>query len=164
MERVPKVGYYDLKEQLIPALAQAGHAIRPVSLMPRHIRMGDLEGWLAAIRFMGGGVHPDAQVATDVRMEGTVCVLKQASIEPGASIRDSMIMEGACVESEAVVARSVVGPGMKIKKGNRIIDGILMNTYLESEDVDGIAPIATGTGRLSLVRTSRASTDEGNLK
>ena len=87
--------------------------------------------------------------------EGTVCVLKGAIVKSNASIRDSLIMEGACIESEAVVARSVVGPGMRIKKGHRIIDGILMNTYSDRPHTDGIAPIATGTGRLRPTRRTQ---------
>ena len=157
LEKVPQVGYFDLKEQLVPALANAGHVVRPVVLMPRHIRLENLDGWLSAIRTMEGGVHPEADVSPAARIEGTVCVLKDAIVKSNASIRDSLIMEGACIESEAVVARSVVGPGMRIKKGHRIIDGILMNTYSDRSHRDGIAPIAIGTGRLRPIRRAHVS-------
>lgn len=161
LDHVPRIGYFDLKEQLISSLANAGHVVRPVVLMPRHLRLADLEGWLGALRFFDGGVHPESDVSADARLEGLVCIMQSATIQSGAAIRDSLVMEGAIVESDTVVARSVVGPGMRIEQGHRIIDGILIKRLDIHNFSDGIAPVAIGTGRLRTGSEQVNSDSEG---
>jgi bifunctional N-acetylglucosamine-1-phosphate-uridyltransferase/glucosamine-1-phosphate-acetyltransferase GlmU-like protein len=155
LDQVPRVGYFDLKEQLVSSLAKTGHIVQPIELMPRHLRVAELEGWLQAIRAFEGGVHPEANVSAEARLEGTVCILKNATVKSGAAIRDSMVMEGAVIEENAIVARSVVGPGMHIAQGHRIIDGILISQLTIGSDSYGIAPSATGTGRLRRVGAAK---------
>lgn len=164
LEHVPRVGYFDLKEQLVSGLANAGHVVRPIELMPRHLRVAELQGWLQAIRAFKGGVHPKADVSAETRLEGTTCIMKNATVQSGAAIRDSLIMEGAIIEENAVVARSVVGPGMRIAQGHRIIDGILMGKLSIQDDSHGIAPAAIGTGRLRPVGNGKYTDGSDSAK
>ena len=49
LEYVPKQGYYDLKETLIPALVRAGKNVRVASLQRHTGRFGDEAGYLQAV-------------------------------------------------------------------------------------------------------------------
>lgn len=164
LEHVPKVGYFDFKEQLVSSISDKGYVVRPIELMPRHLRVADLQGWLNAIRSFGGGVHPEANVSAESRIEGNVCIMKNATVHDGAAIRDSLVMSGAIVNRDAVVARSVVGPGMCIQEGHRIIDGILMTQLGQSQNWNGIAPTATGSGRLRSVTRDRSTPESTSAK
>lgn len=164
LEDVPKVGYFDFKEQLVSSISDKGHVIRPIELMPRHLRVADLQGWLDAIRAFEGGVHPEANVSAESRLEGMTCIMKNATVQDGASIRDSLVMDGAIVKRNAVVARSVVGPGMCIQEEHRIIDGILMTQFEQKQNWSGIAPTATGSGRLRPVSRERSAPESTSIK
>lgn len=127
LDHVPRIGYFDLKEQLVPAVVGAGHTVRAVRLMPAHLRVAALDPWLQTIRMYDGGVHPDAVVSDRSRLEGTVCIRAGASVG-AAAIGDSLVMQDAVIEDGAVIARSVVGPGARVRSGHRVIDGILLSS------------------------------------
>ena len=63
-------------------------------------------------------------------------------------------MSGAVIEEGAIIARSVVGPGVRIRKDHRIIDGISAGIRPQDIHEHGIAPSAEGSGRLGENRLS----------
>lgn len=123
---VPRVGYFDLKEQFINAVIKDGHSVRAVRLMDHHHRLATLKGWLETIKHFKGGIHEAARVSEHARIEGAVCIEEDALIE-SASLCDAVIMRGAVVEEGAIVARSVIGPGARVAAGHRVIDGIFLD-------------------------------------
>jgi hypothetical protein len=123
---VPRVGYFDLKEQFINAVIKDGHIVRAVQLMDRHLRLTTLEGWLEATKHFDGGIHQAATVSDQARLEGSVCIEEGARVG-SASLCDAIIMRGAVVEDGAIIARSVVGPGARVAQGRRVIDGIFLD-------------------------------------
>ncbi|MCB0964930.1 MAG: NDP-sugar synthase [Acidimicrobiales bacterium] len=67
------------------------------------------------------GVHPDAQVAADAKVQRSV-VGAGASIGSGAQVRDAVVCAGARVGVDAIVDRAIVGPGATVGDGARVDD------------------------------------------
>ena len=45
----------------------------------------------------------------------------------------SIVMDDAVIEPGAVVARSIIGPGMRVKAGSRVIDAIVADPKISQE-------------------------------
>ena len=148
LEIIPELGFFDVKEQLIPSLIEKGSVVCPIVMMPKQLRVGELHEWLQAIRFLEAGSHSEATIPSSARIEGASLIQQGAIIHETVSILDSIVMSGAEIESGAVIARSVIGPGVRVRKGFRIIDGILAGQTSQKLDDHGIAPSAQGSGRL----------------
>ncbi len=69
-------------------------------------------------------VHPTATVR-GATFGGWVTVDEGASLGAGAYAEDAVVMAGATVEPEAVVLRSIVGPGARVRSGHRVVDQVL---------------------------------------
>lgn len=67
------------------------------------------------------GVHPDAQVAADAKVQRSV-VGAGASIGSGAQVRAAVVCAGAHVGVGAIVDRAIVGPGATVGDGARVDD------------------------------------------
>lgn len=116
-EHVPKVGYFDLKEQFLPKLAEEKAEVRTARLGDARIRLRDREGYLAATvrRFAQHGngtlsVARDASVSGSAILYGACVIESGAVIEDGAVVHDSVVLRGATIGGGAVVSESVVGP------------------------------------------------------
>ena len=51
-----------------------------------------------------------------------------ATVHPSAEIHDSVVLRGARVESNAIVVRSLVGPGQVVRRGQRLVDRFVNGT------------------------------------
>jgi hypothetical protein len=128
LERAPRVGYHDLKEQLLPALHQAGLAVRAVHLDERTRSLRRRREYLRGLAQRLGraaSVARDASVAAEALLDGTVVIRSRAVVESEAVLQDAVIMEGARVSRGAVVGRSVVGPGALVEPGSRLIEAVV---------------------------------------
>lgn len=112
---VPEVGFYDLKEQLLPRIREAGCTIKSAVVAKRALKHLALPGWLETIRTwrdMNG-------------LAGDPSVISRTAKVDSAVIDSSIIMENAVVERGAVVARSVVGPVVRVRAGQIVSDTVL---------------------------------------
>lgn len=130
---VPPVGYHDLKEQLLPALARAGREVRLVALDEPVLRIRDRAEYLEAVRrsLSNGAAHstlrraPAARVSPEARLAGCCIIEAGAVVEAGALVHDSVILEGAVVGPGAVVSRSVVARHAEVGASERLVDRIM---------------------------------------
>jgi len=116
---IPEIGYFDLKEQLLPALRRAGQRVGAVRIGQGVWRLNDLDSYLECVRQSfalsdsGGECHTriaaSACVAPTASLVGHCIVEPGAVIADGAVIHDSVVLWGAMVGESALVTRSVVG-------------------------------------------------------
>ncbi|MCA9289702.1 MAG: hypothetical protein KDA25_01150 [Phycisphaerales bacterium] len=116
IDHVPEIGFFDLKEQLLPALAAAGRGVTAVEVCRRAHRIRDRRTLLAAIAAPGDGAPVDAR--------GSV-VAPSASIGPAAFVSESVVMGGAVIPDGAIVSRSIIGPGVILASDARIVDAVV---------------------------------------
>jgi hypothetical protein len=145
LRSVPRLGYHDLKEQLIPHLLSNGHRIVGVSLGETAVRLVDRRNYLRGVRIWGsrgfGGAANGAVDAHGVSGHSIVC--EGAVVEDGGVVLDSVVMPGARIASTAVVARSVIGPMMVIPDGAVIVDAILADPSGEPFQAMAAMPSST---------------------
>ncbi len=137
IEQIPAVGFYDLKEQLFPALCDAGDPARLVRLGGRVRRIRDRTTYFRAVRASltsgangdsGPRCSPQATISPEAWILGCSIIEGGVVVEKGAVVHDSVVMAGAVIHRDAIVSRCVVGPGAKMLSARRVVDGILSST------------------------------------
>ena len=136
IQRIPPIGYYDLKEQLVPAIVRGGGRVRPFFVSSEPSRLGDLTSYLSLLeRRARSGVlmiADDARIDPTSDVTGWALVARGADIRSGALVANSAILPGAVVGEGAVVARSVVPPGAYVPPGALVVDRVFAS--LESNE------------------------------
>jgi hypothetical protein len=127
LRQIPEIGFVDLKEQALPAIAQRHDVAvlecdRP-SGMPVRTRTGYLAA-LAACHRTSGRADEDSALQEDHVARFRI-VEDGASVDPTARIHDAVILKGATVGPRAVVARSVVCPGATVRRGRMELDRVV---------------------------------------
>lgn len=133
LEHVPGEGFCDIKEQWLPAMHRVGFGAVPVHLAGAVARLRTVSSYLAAVRAFaeapgwppgwpagspaGALVDAAAHVDDAAVLRGTVLVGPGVTIERGAVVQDSVLLERCRIESGAVVARSVVAPASRVTGG-----------------------------------------------
>jgi len=125
---VPAIGFFDLKEQLVPAVVAAGRRVEAVVGTHASCRIADLESYRRAIALVcadGSFVAaPDAVIEPGATVRGASIVCRGAVVEQGALVVDTAVLPGARVCADAVVARSIVPPGSHVPRGYLVVDEI----------------------------------------
>ncbi len=127
----PDIGYFDLKEQLLPRLHERGGDVRVCEAAPWVWRGYDRASYLAAVqacraRGLGGpAISTGAAVHADAWTADALAIETDAIVEAGAVVYESVVMRGARVGAGAVVSRAVVGPGAVVDPDARITETIL---------------------------------------
>lgn len=113
---VPPIGYFDLKEQLIPSLRQSGVPIAAARVGQAVRRIHDLDSYLECVRLSlersGQSPHrvsSQAFLAGSAVLSGHCIIEDGAVIEERAVIHDSVVLWGATIGPGAVLNRCVVG-------------------------------------------------------
>ncbi len=146
LRQIPTVGFIDLKEQALPLLRDrfdvrvCGPAGGPV------FALRTLDHYIAALRCIaaatpaapGDGVdgivtpggHRSAAAAepdpyTAAWNSCFAIIEPGAHVAPGARLHDAVVLSGAAVEADAVLARCVIGPGVTIKTGRKVVDSVV---------------------------------------
>jgi len=137
IEQIPEFGFYDLKEQFLPALCDQGNPARLVKLGDRIRRIRNRPTYFRAVRASladgaNGGGGPQcsrrATVSPEARILGYSIIEGDVVVERGAVVQDSVVMAGAVIHRDAIVSRCVIGPGAKVLSAQRIVDAILPST------------------------------------
>ena len=124
-ERVPTLGFFDLKEQLLPVIRESGGRIGAEVIAERAVRISDQLSWLQTLalwRSTRRGRDPESPFASSDLKESLV--MPSATVE-GAEIIHSIILDGAVIEPGAVIARSVVAPGVRVSANTIVSDVVL---------------------------------------
>lgn len=130
LEYIPKEGYCDIKEGLIPEILRAGKTVHPVAL-PDHVgNFRDQRGYLSGIGdylqdLAGDGCESDMR-----RYDGQTCQAQGASgieVDPSARVFGSVaIMKGSRIAKGTIVlGPTVIGRNVKIGE-----DSVVMNSVL----------------------------------
>lgn len=127
---VGPIGYHDLKEQLLPALASGGAAIRTAYLGERLLRLYERAEYLAAVR---RSLAPDGEATKVVRrspqasisgsaiLEGCCIIEDGVLVEDGAVVHDTVLLSGATIGGGAVVSQSIVAPLSAVHPRSQIV-------------------------------------------
>lgn len=125
---VPEVGFYDLKEQLLPKFAAKSsvgvvrcnrQVSRPIQNRADYIRA------LREYHLMIQGHEHIGSPFAETWGSAFSLVEDGAHVAPGALLHDSVVLRGAKVEPDALVARSVICPGAVVGSGRRVVDRLL---------------------------------------
>lgn len=120
---VPAIGFMDLKEQWLGRAQASGSWVRVERLTestshqlrtPRQV--------LEAARSMWGS-----------STRGFSLICERAQIMPGAVVRDSVVMPGAVIESDATVNRSLICPKTRVQAGSDIADAVITADLASAE-------------------------------
>jgi NDP-sugar pyrophosphorylase family protein len=122
---VAGIGFIDLKEQALPAIA-ARHNVEVVSYptSPVGLPVRTEADYILAVRQFhqrkdgGGAFEEDWQSSFSL-------VESSESVHRSARIHDSVVLKGARVEADAVVVRSVVCPGAVVRRGRMVVDQLV---------------------------------------
>jgi len=142
LESVTRLGYVDLKEQLIPQLLAKGHRIEAAEFGDTSVQLNDRRNYLRALRIWRSrqGLGPEQTAA----ISGFSVVCPGTIIEDGAHIADSAVLPGAVVGEGAVIARSVIGPMIQVPAGAVIVDSLLADASVVSSAARSVASTAAG--------------------
>lgn len=130
LRQVPDVGFFDIKEQLLPAMYAHGCGAGTVQITDRVIRLHDRTGYLQAV------AHSFKQVSSNrcdtrpgrtqaARILGHPLIGPQVMIEPGAVVHDSVVLRGATIGPEAVVSGSIIDENVEVRAGEIVKDAIV---------------------------------------
>jgi len=131
---VPEIGFFDLKEQLVPKILDGGRKIRVCKVDDVVRRITSVHSYNRHIKSMaedesgsderGPWIHETARVDPSAIIDSSVVVGKDVRIGPGAVVIDSVILEGARIRGESVVARSTIKANTEVKPGSRIVESV----------------------------------------
>lgn len=124
---IPGIGYFDLKEQLLPAIVASGRRIHAWICADENHRVDELASYLGAVARLHDlerGAHPTATVEPGAEVRGSSVLCRGAVVEHGALVVDSVLLPGARVCADAVVARSVIPPGTHVPRGYLVVDEV----------------------------------------
>lgn len=124
---VPRIGYLDLKEQFLPQLVARGHRIAAAELAATSVRMTDRRNYLRGVRIWQTE-HAGSESASNIA--GHSVVASGVELSPDAFVLDSVILPGASIGPRCVVARSVVGPLIRLPEGSVLVDAVMANPRL----------------------------------
>ena len=111
-----------------------GERLRPITLVQRVLRVQNHQTYLKVMRQSmrnGEDGEETSFIAPDVQIDGsahvTGCCILEPSVRIGrkAIVQDSLVLEGAIIEPEAVVSRSIVGNGATVRTGSLVRDDIV---------------------------------------
>lgn len=120
IEMIPPIGYYDLREQLLPEMYKRGMAARLAATFGESIRLHSREQYFAACKRMMQRANVAQSIASDARRSETAsfsgpCLVRRgATIEAGAVVHESIILDGASIGRDAVVSRCIIGAGATV--------------------------------------------------
>ncbi|MEM6457929.1 MAG: hypothetical protein AAF710_00900 [Planctomycetota bacterium] len=125
LREVSPVGFVDLNEQVLPAIARE-HDVRVVrSDQPTTRSLRTLGSYLETLRELN--LQPSHGTAAPRQdWEKTFGIVEAgAQVHPNAIIHDSVVLDGARVEADAVVVRSLVCPGSVVPARRHEIDAVV---------------------------------------
>ncbi len=129
LKHIPKAGYFDIKEGLIPEMLRAGKTVH-VATLPNHAgNFRDRQEYLYAIaNYLEDAPKLDADLkpCRDADSQ-TMWIAANAKVEPGARIYGpAVIMDGACISNDAVIlGPTILGNNVTIGKDSVVVNSVL---------------------------------------
>ena len=129
LEHIPKVGYFDIKEGLIPKLLRTGKSVS-AAVLPSHAgNFREREGYLRAIAdYLGSR----SEIGADVRIlkrerSKTIWTGRDSEIDPTARIYGPVVvMDNACVsEGTVIFGPTILGRNVSVGKNSVVANSAL---------------------------------------
>ena len=134
LRHISPVGYVDMKEQALPAIA-ARHDVRVVrTRLATTMPVRGAESYIAALqryhahragRGRGLGPHPLGVPLAEDHSRHFGIVEPGGEVDATAYLHDSVVLAGGRVEAGATVVRSVVCPGGVVKRDAQAVDAVV---------------------------------------
>ena len=129
LEHIPKEGYFDIKEGLIPEMLRAGKTVH-LATLPNHAgNFRDRQEYLSAIaNYLEDTPNLDADFKLCKRTNSqTVWMAANSRVVPAARIYGTVvIMDGACISKDAVIfGPTIIGQNVSISEGSAVVNSVL---------------------------------------
>ena len=129
LKHIPKAGYFDIKEGLIPEMLRAGKTVHAATLPNRAGNFRDRQEYLYAIADYLEGVpklDADLKPCRDSDSQ-TMWIAANAKVEPGARIYGpAVVMDGAHISKGVVViGPTVLGNNVSIGADSVVLNSVL---------------------------------------
>ena len=138
VDRLPKVGFYDIKQQLLRSIGESGGRVLPLCVDVESWRIQDISSYLSLIshRALLGETMRSARALIDPTsvVQGTTLIARDVVIKADAFICDSAILPSAVVGKGAIIARSVIPPGAHVPAGARVVDQVYATLASATEE------------------------------
>jgi hypothetical protein len=123
---IPNVGFVDLNEQALPAIAQ-NHCVKACRYEhPASMPIRSRQNYLDAVRTHHKRSNNTCQLTDHTHDEDwrpTFGIIEPgAKVHPSAVIHDSVVLAGGQVHANAVLVRSVVGPQGRVSTGESAVE------------------------------------------
>ncbi len=129
LEHIPKEGYFDIKEGLIPELLRAGKTIH-TAVLPNHV--GNFRDWRGYLCAIADYLENNPKLNTDLKLckrnnSQAVWMAANSKVDPGARIfGPTVIMDGAHISDGAVIfGPTILGRDVYIGKDTVVINSVL---------------------------------------
>ncbi len=129
LEHIPKEGYFDIKEGLIPEMLRAGRSVHAARLPYSVGHFRDRQEYLHAVAdYLENTPKLDSDFALHKRTNSqTVWMAASAKVDTSARLYGPVaIMDGACISKSAVViGPAIVGRNVIIREGSVVVNSAL---------------------------------------
>ncbi|MHC4083603.1 MAG: exosortase [Planctomycetota bacterium] len=129
LERIPKEGYFDIKEGLIPELLHAGKTVH-TAVLPGHV--GNFRDWRGYLYAIADYLENNPKLNADLKLykrnnSQTVWMAPNSRVDPSARIYGPVvIMDGASISEGAIVfGPTILGSDVSIGKDSTVINSVL---------------------------------------
>ncbi|MBA7665674.1 UTP--glucose-1-phosphate uridylyltransferase [subsurface metagenome] len=129
LEHIPKEGYFDIKEGLIPELLRAGKSVH-TAVLPNHVgNFRDWRGYLYAIaNYLENAPKLNADLKLSKRNNSqAVWMAANSRVDPGARIYGPVaIMDGVHISEGALIfGPTILGRDVSIGKDSIVVNSVL---------------------------------------
>jgi len=129
LEHIPKAGYFDIKEGLIPEMLRAGKSVHAARL-PEHA--GNFRNWREYLHAIGNYLESSTELSADLESckrsdSQTVWIAGNAQVDAAARIHGPVaIMDGASVSDGAVIlGPTIIGNNVSIGKDSVVVNSVV---------------------------------------
>lgn len=126
LEKIPAVGFVDLKEQVLPGIV-VNHKVKVLqSLKPCAIPIRTNSDYINAIRASDRS-RPESHNAFAENWQSTFRIVESgANVAASNHIHDSVVLKGATVMENVLLVRSTVCSGAVVKSNSTIVDKLVL--------------------------------------
>jgi len=129
LEHIPKEGYFDIKEGLIPELLRAGKSVH-TAVLPNHV--GNFRDWREYLYAISNYLEYTPKLNVDLKLckrnnSQAVWMAANSMVDPAARIYGPVvIMDGAHISEGAVIfGPTILGRDVSIGKNSIVINSVL---------------------------------------
>lgn len=129
LEHIPKEGYFDIKEGLIPAMLLDGKTVH-MAVLPNHV--GNFRDWRGYLYAIANYLENAPKLSEDLKLRRRnnsqpVWMAANSKVAPGGQIYGQVaIMDGARISGDAVIfGPTVLGRNVSIGKDSVVVNSVL---------------------------------------